>query len=429
MRWVLHAVCCIWLMGVGALNAQQPLRLVDCRRMAQSNLSANQNIELYQKAGALRDVLLKRMIRPELWGYGMASYQNEVPNPASALEYAIDFRPVSKDQFKVGLFYTQRLYDGGEYKFRKALSERETALAQGETDAAKFRVEPLVDDLFLQALLSEKGAAILALQIQLLEKQLSDCRALFAEGRLFTKDILEVEMALLEVASKKEAFEADSRTCRAVLAEMCGMAVDSGRPLEMPLSDALPERKIDPAFETLDKLGDQNLLSLRYAKRTALPKAYLFGTAGYGKTGFDLFDNRPDVYAGGGLFVKVPITAWRDLRHEERLLSLKNNLLQNQRSDMEKQQSWLYMQHTGEAEKFAGMVVKDSLIIAKRVEARYQSEAMFTNGQASVTDCLTAIYAESSARLQREVHALERIRELLKRDHILVSLPTLPEEE
>lgn len=428
MRWVLHGVCCIWLLGFGALNAQQPLRLIDCRRMAQSNLSGRQQNEVFQKAEALRDALLKRLVRPELWGYGLASYQNEVPNPVSALEYAIDFRPVSKEQFKAGLFYTQRIYDGGDYKARKALSESETALARGETDAAQFRVEQSVDDLFLHALLAEKGAEILHLQMELLEKQLSDCRALFAEGRLFAKEILEIEAALGEVALQKGAFEADNRTCRAVLAEMCGIPADSGRSLEVPLLGALPERRVDPAFETLETLSQRNLLSLRQAKTAVLPKAYLFGTAGYGKTGFDLFDNRPDFYAGGGLFVKVPLTAWRDLRHEERLHTLKNELLHSQRSDLEKQQRWQEKEHEGEAAKFAGMVKMDSLIIAKRVEARRQSEVMFAQGQATVTDCLTAIHAESSARLQKEVHALEQIRALLKRDHILVSLPNLPDE-
>ena len=368
------------------------------------------------------------MIRPELWGYGLVSYQNEVPNPASALEYAIDFRPVSKDQYKAGLFYSQRIYDGGEYKARKELSAHETRLAVSQTDASLYRLDGVIDELFVNVLLAEKGVEVLALQAELLQKQLSDCKALFAEGKAYAKEVLEVEAAMLEVDAQRAAFVAENSKCRNVLSELCGVPIDTSTLLMQPLFEGLPGRMVDPAFETLEAMSGQNAIALKQAKSVVMPKAYLFGTAGYGKTGFDLFDNRPDWYAGGGLFVKMPLTAWLDFRHEKELISLKAESLRNRRSDMEKQQRGLEVELEGEAMKYAEMVSHYSQIIEKRVEIRRQQEAMFALGRGTVTDCLATIKAEAEARLQREIHALEQIRVLLQRDHILVQLPTLSEE-
>ncbi len=428
MRWLLIGILFVGLWGFSALHAQQSLRLDDCRRLAREHVSGPRQKELFQKAEASRDALLKKMIRPELWGYGLVSYQNEVPNPASALEYAIDFRPVSKDQYKAGLFYSQRIYDGGEYKARKELSAHETRLAVSQTDASLYRLDGVIDELFVNVLLAEKGVEVLALQAELLQKQLSDCKALFAEGKAYAKEVLEVEAAMLEVDAQRAAFVAENSKCRNVLSELCGVPIDTSTLLMQPLFEGLPGRMVDPAFETLEAMSGQNAIALKQAKSVVMPKAYLFGTAGYGKTGFDLFDNRPDWYAGGGLFVKMPLTAWLDFRHEKELISLKAESLRNRRSDMEKQQRGLEVELEGEAMKYAEMVSHYSQIIEKRVEIRRQQEAMFALGRGTVTDCLATIKAEAEARLQREIHALEQIRVLLQRDHILVQLPTLSEE-
>ena len=421
MNRAISLVLLMFPVFAGPVSGQTPISLSECRQAARENISGAKQFLLSETAEKARQEFLRKMVRPNVWGYGIASYQSDVPNPASALEYAVDFDPISREQFKTGLFYTQKIYDAGEYKYKKEDLHADTRLQQLRIEETLSQLENTVDDIYLNILTAQKGTEILDRQQEILDRRRKDSEALFKEGKIFKKDLMTLEAAILELEAQKESLRADALKGRNMLSELTGKTIREEDSLLMPVTENYRQEFSDPALSMLDIHSEKITLARSLSKSEALPKVSLFGTAGYGKTGLDFFANGSDWYAVAGVFLTVPLTAWRDHKHENSVFSVESEQVALQRSNLIKKRQFLESEQEGEILKYAGIEKQDLLIIEKWTQIRQQSEMLMKEGEASLSDYLAALHSETNAKLTKEIHTLEKIKALLRRNQILVN--------
>ena len=413
---------CLILMNGSLASAQSDVRLEQCRKQAREEFSGSRQTSLVGQSAAEQQRLLKKIVRPEVSAYGLAAYLSDVPDPASALAYAFDFDPVPHERLNAGVFLSQRIYNGGEYKLKEEEIRLNARLEEQKIEENLMYIENLVDEVFLGIILAEKEIQIYQKQREVVVARLKDSKALVQEGKLLKKDELQVEMALVELESQIGALEAGELKLRNMLAELTGKEIKSDDRLILPVTDEIEERPDDPAFGQIDIQAQKNQLATRLSKSSALPKIQLFGTAGYGKPGFDSFENQPDWYGSVGLFATVPISAWRDHALQEKILLIESDRLAEYRNTLEKKRNVLEAKYSGEVTRYETLEKQQTLAVEKKEQIRQQMDVLLKEGEASFTDYLAALNDEAIAKVKLEAIAVGKIKEIMKRNRIVVNL-------
>lgn len=418
----------VLLLAAGLANAQSDINLEECRKMARADFSGEKQFSLAIESAAEQQRLLKKMIYPEVSVYGLAAYMSDVPDPASALAYAFDFSPVPHERLNLGMFLTQNIYNGGKYRLKKEEIKLNTDLEQQKIEENLMFIDNLVDEIFLGTILVWKGLQILDMQHNILDLQLKNTKALFQEGKLLQKDLLQVEMAVIDVETRIQELNAEDIKYRGMLSELTGREIKTEDRLIIPASAEIDKKTTDPAFLQLDVQVEKIELARNLSKSGALPKVQLFGTTGYGKPGFNFFVNQPDWYNAVGVLLNVPITAWRDHSRQDKILLIDSERISEYRHTLQKKRQLLEAKYSGEVFRYESIEKQQTLVVNKKEQIRKQLEILLKEGEASMSDYLTALNEENIARLNKEASAVGKIKEIMKRNRILVNLSNYPEK-
>lgn len=422
-------VICFLVIGANWSIAQTNIYLDECRKMARANFSGEKQMSLASKSATEQQQLLKKMIRPEVSAYGFAAYLSDVPDPASALAYAFDFNPVPHERLNAGMYFSQRIYKGGEYRLKKEEIQLNTDLEQQKIEENMMFIDNVADEIFLGIILVRNGLQILGIQHDILDIKLKDTKALVQEGKLLKKDLLQVEMSVIDLETRIEEMKAEDLKYRKMLSELTGKEIKSDDRLVVPNSGEINIKTADPAFLQLDIQIKKTELSRKFSRSAALPKAQLFATAGYGRPGFNYFVNQPNWYSGVGVLFNVPITAWRDHARQDKILLIETDRLSEYRHALQKKRVLLETKYSGEVLRYETMEKQQTLIIEKKEQYRKQMEILLKEGEASLSDYLTALNQETGAKLNKEASSIGKIKEIMKRNRIVVNLSNYPENE
>jgi hypothetical protein len=409
-------------------EAQSNIYLEECRKMARTDFSSEKQISLASESAEEQQRLLKKMINPELSVYGLAAYMSDVPDPASALAYAFDFNPVPHERLNLGMFLSQNIYNGGKYRLKKEEIKLNTDLEKQKIEENLMSIDNLVDEIFLGTILVRKDLQILYVQHNILDFRLKDTKALFQQGKLLHKDFLQVEMAVIDVETRIQEMNAEDMKYRGMLSKLTGREIKPDDQLIIPDSTEIDKETVDPAFLQLDDQAGKIELARNLSRSAALPKVQLFGTAGYGKPGFNFFVNRPDWYSGIGVLVNVPISAWRDHSHQDKILLIDLDRMSEYRHTLQKKRLLLETKYSGEVLRYETIEKQQTLVINKKEQIRKQMEILLKVGEASVSDYLISLNEETVARLNKEASTIGKIKEIMKRNRILVNLSNYPEK-
>lgn len=404
-----------------ALFSQSVIRLSECRILAKENYTGNAQINYIEKGTVAQRKALQKIIRPNIRAFASGSYFSDVPNPSQALEYSFDFIPLSKDFYNGGLLLSQRIYDGGEYKLKKDKIHLNSELEKLKVKETMEELEELVDILFLNTLLIRKSMEILHTEEALLHNRLLDAEALFESGKIFHKEVLEIETALLQLTSQISGLQSEEKKCLEMLSGLTAKAFTTEDVFLIPIEEAAEPEKETLAFSAIKLLLEQTEVSRRISQTEALPKLNLFATGGYGRPGLNYYDRSPNWFGIVGISLQIPLTGWIDYKHTRMYIASENDRLTSQHSDLQKHKRVREIEQDNEIRKYMELEQKDALIIASYTKIEEEAKLMFDQGEISMTDYLTAVRSGTNARLTKEKHQIERIKAQLKRKRITVN--------
>ena len=409
------------LINFFSLQAQKDFSLEQCRAMARNTFSAELQGGQIEQVAVLQQQLLKKMITPDLLGYAYGAYLSEVPDPAAALDYAFDMTAAPHERFNAGLFLSQRLYDGGEYRLKKEGIRLERDIEMQKMEEALLQIDQLVDDVFFAVLLVDKGLEVLATQREVVERVVNNTRLLVDEGKLMTKELLHAELALIDVESHRGELEAEGGKYRRMLSVLIGEDVGSDDRLVEPVCADQRAEFVDPGLLQLDLQLKKIDLNRSLSRTAALPHVQLFGTVGYGKPGLNLFKNQFDWYGAIGVMLQVPISGWKDHAREKKLLQVEWDRLHTYRHNLQRRREVMEADRSGEVYRYEMLERQQAVALAKLGQIRAQMEVLFFEGEVSLTDYLTALGEESAARMKLQGYALRKKQEMMRRNRIVVN--------
>lgn len=406
--------------GKQALLAQRAISLQECREAARRSHSVSEQMELLESAGRAGQDILRKLITPEIIGFATASYQSDVTRFTAEDGFAADFSPMVKDQYRTGIYAQQLIYDGGVYRQRSALAETEKNLREASLERQQRMIENGVDELFLQAILLNKGHQILFNQKDILKNRQKQLEALYEEGKVFRVELLEAEAALIRIGAEIKELQASEEKVRAMLSTLTGIPVNPEDSLILPEGEANDTRKEDPLFRQLRLEMERSTLSEKLSRSAAMPNIQAAGSVGYARPGLNLFSSDFDTYWVVGLSLSIPITDWRDHRKQSGLFAIERDQLGIRYDNLRREEELRLRELEGEIIKYDQLIQEDEKLIEKHRQIREEYEAMHDEGAASMTDLLQALSEESGAKLRKAGHQIEKIRISLQRNKVII---------
>lgn len=406
--------------GKQALLAHRAISLQECREAARRSHSVSEQMELLESAGRAGQDILRKLITPEIIGFATASYQSDVTRFTAEDGFAADFSPMVKDQYRTGIYAQQLIYDGGVYRQRSALAETEKNLREASLERQQRMIENGVDELFLQAILLNKGHQILFNQKDILKNRQKQLEALYEEGKVFRVELLEAEAALIRIGAEIKELQASEEKVRAMLSTLTGIPVNPEDSLILPEGEANDTRKEDPLFRQLRLEMERSTLSEKLSRSAAMPNIQAAGSVGYARPGLNLFSSDFDTYWVVGLSLSIPITDWRDHRKQSGLFAIERDQLGIRYDNLRREEELRLRELEGEIIKYDQLIQEDEKLIEKHRQIREEYEAMHDEGAASMTDLLQALSEESGAKLRKAGHQIEKIRISLQRNKVII---------
>lgn len=420
---VMSAMMLLTSICAGAQQDDTPVKVLtleECRVLARGSIGDSRNVTLVQEGAKIRNSILKRTLLPQVSLVGFRSYQTHTPDMGALVNHQIDFKRLPKWQYGGYLFFSQNIYDGGEYRTKRLLNNlaKEARLLNIEQKA--LQTENVADELYFNALLAEKSLEILKLAHERLQNDLKSIKSLFDEGVIYRKDVLLIEMQLLESSHRISGLEIEREKCFSLLSTLTDSEITLDTRLEMPASALIETVVEDPAIRMIDLRSRQIDAARRLSLSNTLPSIKLFAYSHYGKWGMDVFSDDPLLSGMAGVAITIPISEWRTYHRSKALSVNEKRLLEVSRTNLDLQ---IELKRTEIEKEIAAC--EEQEIQAAEMALKYRELAdelrlMMQKGEISENEYLTALNMQTQAELGREYHRIEKIRKIILSHRIFI---------
>lgn len=414
-------VLCL-VLSVPSLYGGTAVSLESCRRAARELGRLDELVVLNELDRDARKELAESPYRVSMNAYGQASYQTDTPNPASMTDFPFVLHPNPKFQYHAGVLLRQTIYSGGSRKLHRNLAEVEHSLARLDVERSEIESDAAVDELFLSILLARKRDDIIRQQLNTLNIKLSDARKAYEAGKGYNDAVLSLEAQVLHMEAELSGNNAATEGAIAMLSRLTGMPMDASTEFELPYVEGNDTEIPDPAFAHMDFEARKIELNRQLARASAMPSLSAFGTVGYGRWPLNFFDHNPATYGLVGLTLLIPITPWRDVRHNTTLLDNAARKLQLQRDMLERSRQVALLRFDGEIAKYEEMIVANERTVAKCEELCEELDKLSSRGVSPISDYLKAMEQLSAARLDGELYAMLKLQQQLLRKNYISKL-------
>lgn len=138
-----------------------------------------------------------------------------------------------------------------------------------------------------------------------------------------------------------------------------------------------------------------------------LPKASLFGQAGYGRPGLNFLKNEFDFYYIAGIRLNWSLGGLYTAKKERQIVEVNKRMLEVQRETFLLNTNMLLKQEAAEVVKLQELVKSDQEIISLRQSVKQAAKAQLDNGVITANDYLKEVNAEDQARQSLNAHEIQ----------------------
>jgi outer membrane protein TolC len=155
---------------------------------------------------------------PKIGVGGQVSYQSDVFGlPIESPFFKVP--AVLKDQYKLNIDVSQRIWDGNSDKVRKQQYALDSKLGSAQTEVDIFSLREVVTDLFFKALLLQESETILNTSKTDLTTRLKQVEGVIMEGVMLRTNADQIKIQILKIEQQIAATQSD----RQVLLEILGL--------------------------------------------------------------------------------------------------------------------------------------------------------------------------------------------------------------
>ena len=391
--------------------SQQKYTLNDCKSLAKDNYPKLQQAELFESISQLRNKNTQSNYLPQIGLKGQATYQSEVTSidlPETLTEMGFNLDPVSKDQYKVYLDIKQNIWDGG-------VTNAQTDLEQAslETNLQKLEIEAqqlnsIVEGYFFNILLMDKSINVLLNQQSVLSKQVEILQKAVSIGAVREKDKMKLEVEQLLLSQKVDEMRSRKKSLIEMLGVLTGKTFGNEDTFELPDVTAdlknenqRPEIKLFELQQKQLNYGDQLISSLRN------PKFFGFGQAGYGKPGLNMLRNEFTPYYIFGIGLNWEVIDWKTSKRNKEINARNREMVALLKEDFIQKQQIQLVEAAEKIEDLKTQLQKDEKLVQMRKSIAESGASELGNGTITSTDYLIDLNAETTARINYEIHKIQ----------------------
>ena len=393
---------------LAAMLAHAQLTLEGCQHSAQTNYPLVRQYGLIEKAREYNLENAGKGYLPQFTLSGKATYQSDVTKLPVDVP-GIDIKSMPKDQYQVMLEVLQNIWDGGDIRSKKQLTQATSEIDRGKQEVDMYAQNDRVNQLYFGILLLDEQLK----QNQLLQEDLGRTHQLvsnyMANGIANQSDLDAVSVEILNTKQKRIELESSRQAYLSMLSIFIGKEIASGTTLEKPTdtfeSTSLVNNR--PELRWFDAQGGQLNVQESSLKTRFRPRFALFVQGAYGNPGLNMLKDDFSAYYVAGVRMSWNFGSLYTLRNDRRLIDNNRRKLETSRDVFLFNTNLQSTQQSSAIQSMRRQMVDDDEIIRLRVNIRKAAEAKVENGTLTVTDMLREITAENLARQTKALHEVQ----------------------
>lgn len=409
----MKAVCTILLACLTwqpLLRAGDTLTVEQVRRLALQTSPLQQKKALAESVAALQLRNIRSNNLPRIQMGAQAGWQSDVfrfpvDNPL------FDVPEIPKDQYKLTLDISERLWDGGSDRYLRQQRELERDLALAQTDVDVFPLRETVTDLYFKVLLLQENEGILNASLEYLQNRLRQAEAAVAGGAALRTTADQIRIQILQTEQQLAAARADQQSLKTILATWIDRP-NTDFHLRSPQSVIrnLQSAILRPEYR-LFELQQRNLQLAQDRLRLQIqPRVELFAQGGLGRPNpFNFFETGFEPFAIFGLRALWTPIDWGNRGRERQALALQAGAIDAHRQALDQRLQALTQKDQADQAKAQALLAQDDAIIALQEDIVRRAEAQVQNGVMTTTDYLAQVNLLTQARLTRKTHEIQAL--------------------
>ena len=401
--------CLIALLWIPSISMSQLPAHLSLQTLLDSTLV---NYPLHKKAALIEQQMqlqvqqLSKQNLPQLELNGKASYQNEVINIGAVMPGFVG-PELSKDQYRFSLDVKQSIYKGSFTQKQSEMygAQKEASLKQMEIE--QHEVKAKVVELFFGLQFNSNQQHILSTYRKQLESKISELESLLRNGTLLQSTLDGLLLEKLKIEQQFTEIKNDRIVLLKNLSEITGVSIDTATHFVLD-EPAIPlaEKQQRPEYQLMELNQQQINTGKKLVDVKHQPVLYAFGTAGYGRPGFNVMSDDFDDFYMIGLGLNWKLWNWQQGKNEKQIYDLNADLIEVQKETFLKSLQTSLNSFEQEILKLQRLIASDQAIVDMQSRIALTAEKQLQNGVITSSQYVEELEKEQQYQLQLETRKL-----------------------
>ncbi|MGD8428122.1 MAG: TolC family protein [Balneolaceae bacterium] len=393
----------------GSYQPSQPdtLTLDYCYSRIQEHYPIARKIELQDEITSLNKKIINTAYYPQLNFGAAATYQSEVTEFPGGGQ--IPGPELSKDQYKVTMDVSQSIYDGGAVHIKKELEDALGTQKKQSTKVQLHQLKEQVNQVYFGILLARRQLETTNTLLQTLRAQVKDIKSKVKNGVLLPNQQYILEAELIKSGQDSTQIQSNIKAGFQILGQLIDQDLRTNIPLTLPRSEPNYNMqnslaKLRPEFGLFESSRKAFSYQKKLAQTNKVPSVSAFGTAAYGRPGFNVFENDLHPYYIVGFRVKWNLWGARNANTKQRMLGLQQKSVTEEEHAFERQLQASLSKIREQIQSLQEQVKRDERIIQLREKVVSVAASQMKNGTSTATEYITELNKETQARMAMMIH-------------------------
>lgn len=398
------------IFGGIAADTSQALTLEYCYSRLKSSYPLSRKVELQRDITRLNKKIAHTGYYPRLNFEARATYQSEVTEFQVASGGGLAIGPdLSKDHYEISLDVVQPIYNGGAVGIKKNLEETKGEQELNSINVQLHQLKSQVNSVYFGILLAQNQSNILQSVTESLRSQIESMNAKVKNGVVLPSQRYILEAELIKVKQDSIEIEANIRAGYEVLGQLIGEDISDTKPLAEPDVGPVEKReevpaKMRPEFELFENSRRYLTYQKELSRTEMIPSVSAFGTAAYGRPGFNFFENDLHNYYILGLKLNWNFWSARNAGTRQEVINLQQKSVSEDERAFERQLNANLLKVEEEIISLERKIEKDEEIVALRQKVVNTVSSQLENGTATATEYITELNKKTQAELSMRMH-------------------------
>lgn len=389
--------------------SQNTVTLKMCHDSAEVNFPLANQKEKYRQLSELQQQNMQSNYLPTLNFNAKATYQSEVVGFKIGIP-GIVFPEMPKEQYSANVEIKQLIYDGGNIKAAQKVNEQNTAINIQKVEVDIFKIKEQINQLYFNCLLLQENRGILQLTHETILEQRKMVTASVNQGIVLESEldnlnaeILRLEQQIIELNSAK------TQVLKALEILSC-IPINENTELTPPqIAPLNNEIYLRPEYQLFRNQSEMLDATINLTQKKRMPTLGAFANAGYGKPGYDFFNDEIHGFYMVGAQFQWNIWDWKQTNREKQQLSVQKLLIEDNKAAFDKNLKIALSEAELRKIKLQQLIVKDKAIIELQTRISNRSADQMKNGTKTSADYLRDLNNEKQARINLESREIQLI--------------------